>query len=134
MRLVLQDRPVERRGLGVGVGERGAGEAAGLVGLSAVRGVPRCQLDVAPLGEVFEGLAEVHAVVLLDEAEDVAAGAADEAVKDLLAGHDRHGGVVVLVEWAEADVLAALGLERDVLADDAHDVRRFADPLDIGHV
>jgi len=70
-------------------------------------------------------------VVSLDEGEDIAARAADEAVEDLFGGDDAHGGGVVVVEWAQAHILSALWFERDALADDGDDVRRIFDPLDI---
>ena len=70
-------------------------------------------------------------MVALDEGEDIAAGAADEAVENLLGGDDAHGGGVVIVEGADADILSAFGLEGDALADDGDDIRRIADALDI---
>ena len=51
---------------------------AGLVGVLALR--PLVDLDAGPLGERPERLGERHAVALHDEAEDVAAKAAAEAV------------------------------------------------------
>jgi len=70
-------------------------------------------------------------VVSLDEGEYIAASTADEAVEDLLGGDDAHGWGVVIVEWAEADILSAFGLEGDALADDGDNIRRIFDTLDI---
>ncbi len=50
---------------------------------------------------------------------------------DLLVRDDAHRGLVVVVEGAERDELAALGLERQVVADQANDVRRVQDALAI---
>ena len=89
------------------------------------------ELDVAALGEEGEAFAEIHGVVSLDEGEDIAPGAADEAVEYLLGGDDAHGGGVVVVEGAEADILPALGFEGDAVADDSNDIGRVFDALDI---
>lgn len=89
------------------------------------------EFDVAALGEVGEAFAEIHGVVSLDEGEDIAAGAADEAVEDLFGGDDAHGGGVVVVERAHANILAALGLEGDALAYDGDDIGGIAHALDI---
>ena len=51
-----------------------------------------CEFDVASFGEVGEAFAKIHGVVSLDEGEDIASGAADEAVEDLFGGDDAHGG------------------------------------------
>ena len=115
----------------VGFGARGfLVSVAVLVALLHV-GAERRQFDVGLGCEVFEGLAEVHGVVLLDEREDVAAGTAGEAMEDLLGGNDAHGGFVVVVKGTEADKLATPGLEGDVRADNPHDVGGIADAITV---
>ena len=71
------------------------------------------------MSEVAEALAGGHFVVVLDEAEYIAAGAADEAVEDLLVRDNGQGGRALAVEGAEALELAAGFFERDVLRSSA---------------
>jgi hypothetical protein len=96
---------------------------------TSIRPLPRRQHHAKLLGEELEGFAEVHLVELLDETENVAAAATDEAVEDSLGRHHAHRGLVVVVERAQADILAALWLEGDDLAHHAHDVRRVPDAV-----
>ena len=78
-----------------------------------------------PLGQGLDGLGERELVPQLDELEDAAPGAAGEALEDLLGRRDKHRGLVVLVEGADADELAPRLLEGNVLADQVDDVRRL---------
>ncbi len=79
-------------------------------------------MNAGALGEHAEGFAVGEFVEFLDEFEDVAAGAADEAVEDLFLRDDGHGGFVVVVEGAEAFEFLAGAFERDAFADDLDDV------------
>src|SRR5690606_22160991 len=73
--------------------------------------------------------AETHLVVVAYETYGIAPGAAREALEDLLGGDDAHGGLVIVVERAEADVLAPLRAERQVLADKPNNVGRVEHAL-----
>ncbi len=134
MALAVPQGDLKRRGqefVRAAGGEQPLGLAgAFLGGVGVARGLA-AQDDARAAGEVFEGLAEGHLVVLHHEAKGVARGLADEAVVHLLVRHDVHRGVLVGVEGAEADELAALGLERDELADESADVRGLLDLLDL---
>ncbi len=59
------------------------------------------------LGQLFHGLGEIQVVVVHDEAEGVAAGAAAETVIELLVGADGEGGGLFLVERAAGGVVLA---------------------------
>ena len=67
----------------------------------------------------------------MDECKDIATGATDEAVEDLFRGDDTHRGVAIIMERAQPDILATLGLEREVLTNDRSDIRRVSDALAI---
>ena len=60
------------------------------------------QLHRVAVGQELQGALEVHALGLLDEAKDVAAGSAPEAVVDLLDGVHSEGRSALLVERAQA--------------------------------
>ena len=92
--------------------------AAAAVGLQA-----RCR----PVGQHGQGLGEVDAFHLHDEAEDVAADVADPALERLPLGIDLQAGARVVVPGAKADVVAALAAELDDAADQIDDVDRLAD-------
>ncbi len=120
-----QDRVVE--------GDRVVEDLAepGLVGVLALG--PLVDLDAGALGEGAERLGEGRAVALHDEAEDVAAQAAAEAVPVLAGRGDDERGCLLTVEGAQALVGGARLLERHRLADDlddrqlALDLRRDSD-------
>src|SRR5690606_31988249 len=79
-------------------------------------------LDADPLREVADRVLETQPQVLHVEGEDVARGATAEAVVETLRRDDVEGGRPFLVERAEAPVILAGTLQRDVLADHLHDV------------
>ena len=72
------------------------------------------QGDARPIGQHGQGLGELDAFHLHDEAEDVAADVADPALERLPLGVDLEAGARVVVPGAEADVVAALAAELDV--------------------
>ena len=86
-------------------------------------------LDARPVGQHLQGLAELDALHLHHEAEDVAADVADPALERLPLGIDLEAGAGVVVPGAEADVVAALAAQLDVAADQIDDVDRLLDPL-----
>ena len=85
--------------------------------------------DAGPIGQHFQGLAELDAFHLHHEAEDVAADVADPALERLPLGIDLQRGLGVVVPGAEADVVAALAAQLDMAADQIDDVDRLLDPL-----
>ncbi len=84
---------------------------------------------VCPLSQGLDCLWERHFFVQAQELEYAAAGAAGEALEYLLCGRDVHGGLVVVVERADADVLAPAFCQRNVLADKLDDIGRLRDLL-----
>lgn len=80
--------------------------------------------EAVAIGEDLHGLGECHMVHLLDELEDVAFGAAAEAVKDLHAGVDGKRRRFLGVKRTQAHVaLARTGaFEPHLLPDDVNDV------------
>jgi hypothetical protein len=140
----LCDR-LPRRVTGRRIGQRAAVEVAGerrrLAEVGSRRLVggaglipPIGKRDVSAFGQEAKGLAEAHLVILLDEGEHIAGGAAGMAlVKGVaLVGDHGEGRRVVVVERAQADVLAPARLERKVLADELHQIRGVSDPVDVG--
>ena len=87
------------------------------------------QLNAGPIGQHFQGLAELDAFHLHHEAEDVAADVAHPALERLPLGVDLQAGAAVVVPGAEADVVAALAAQLDMAADQIDDVDRLLDPL-----
>lgn len=128
---VRQDAAIERRREGVGIDHGASVDGVCAIGGGVAAGAVGGECDARAFGEVFEGFAGVHLVELAHEGEDIAAGAADEAMEDLFGRDDAHGGVVVVVEGAEADVFAAFGPEADVFADNADDVTGVANAIPI---
>ena len=105
--------------------ERGVtASAARLLGAGVVLVLQR---DPGALGEAGERLDEGDVLVVLDEAEDVAALVAAEAMEDLLRGVHVEARRLLLMERAERDEVGAGALERQVSADDIDDVARGAD-------
>ena len=80
------------------------------------------QLDPGTLGEDLQGAGEVDPLDPLDEGEDVAPLVAAVAVKHLPLLADREARGLLRVEGAEADVLGARAVQRDVTADHIEDV------------
>src|SRR5579885_3410946 len=66
-----------------------------------------------------------------NEIEDAAARVASEAMKESALGIDRERRGLLLMEWAEADVVAAGALEADVRADNLDDIGALANLLDL---
>ena len=79
------------------------------------------QLDAGLLRQAGERLAEVHAVTLHQEGEDVAALAASEAMPALAIRRHDERGCLLRVERAQALVGGAGALERNRLANDVYD-------------
>ncbi len=71
-------------------------------------------------------------VHLHQEFENVAAGAAAEAVVDLLDGMDGEGRRFFGMKWAEADEILAALLQAHVFANHADDVRLLFDAIGEG--
>ena len=90
---------------------------------------PLVDLDAGACGQRAESLGEGRAIPLHDEAEDVAAQAAAEAMPRLARRGDDERRCLLAVEWAEALVGCAGLLQRDRFADDIDD-RQLA--LDLG--
>jgi hypothetical protein len=95
-----------------------------LCGAGAVlrRGVDFGDLHPVLLGKVLDGLDEIHAGMLHQEADGVAVLAAAEAVVELLARADRERGRLFPVEGAQPHVIGAALLQLHVPADDLHHV------------
>src|SRR3989449_10499192 len=72
----------------------------------------------------------IHAELLHEEGEDVARLVAHEAVEHPLLGDDGEVAMRSPVERAGPAEIRSRALELDVLPDDPHQVRRFADLLD----
>ena len=87
-----------------------------------ITGGPLVELHSGSCGEALERLGEGHAVALHDEAEDVAAQAAAEALPALASGrHDEARGLLP-VERAQALEGRARLPERDGLTDHVRDL------------
>ena len=126
----------ERRLTGLGAGQDGVVEGdrrvehpakpslAGVLALGAL-----VDLDAGLAGQRAQRFRERHPVALHDEAEDVAALAAAEAVPRLANGGDHERRRLLAVEGAQPLVRGARLLEGDALADDVDD-RQLA--LDLG--
>ena len=122
-------------------GESGFGRAVGVFAVFLARAacgfarsgeMPPLRLldgDSRPIGEHFQGLAELDPLHFHHEAEDVAADVADPALERLPLGIDLEAGAGVVVPGAQADVVAALATQLDVAADQIDDVDRLLDPL-----
>lgn len=95
---------------------RWAGAACGRGGLFAGHFHAGCA------GQFLDGLGEVQIVVVHDEAQGVAAGAAAEAVVELLVGADREGGGFLLVERAAGGVVLAGFFQLDARTHHVDDV------------
>ena len=90
------------------------------------RSVPRPprNRDAEPPRERLDGFGEVEPVDLAHEADDVASGAAAEAVVEALVAVDRERRRPLVVKRAEALPRAAGLLQSRVVGDDLDDVRR----------
>ena len=109
-------------------------EAAAVAGLTAGSRRPLgvAQGDAVAAGELLDRLAEGEVVDLAQEADDVAALAAPEAVPGALGGADVERRAALVVEGAQAlEAAAARGLERDVVADDLVDPGPLAHEDDV---
>ena len=91
----------------------------------AARGL--LQLDARAIGQHGQGLREIDAFHLHDEAEDVAADVAGPALPRLPLGIDLQAGPGVVVPGAMGHVAAALAAERQiVLAQQIDDIDRLS--------
>ena len=88
--------------------------------------------DAAFFGDGAHRFREVGFVHLHHEFENVAAGAAAEAVVDLLDRMDGEGGRFFGMERAEADEILAALFQAHVFADHADDVRLLLDAIGEG--
>src|SRR6185437_4277638 len=86
--------------------------------------------DPRPARHLAHGRGIVHAELLHEERENVAARVAHEAVEHPLAGNDGEVAVRAPVKRTRGAEIRPGALELDVLADDPHDVRCLADLLD----
>ena len=80
------------------------------------------QRNLRALGQPAHGVHEADVFVFLDEGEHVAALVAAEAVEDLLVRIDVEAGRLFLVERAERGEIRAGFFQRQIRADDIHDV------------
>ena len=86
-------------------------------------------LDAVALGHGLQRLGIADALVLHDERHGIAALSAAEAFEESLRGrHDERGGLFVM-ERTACLIVHALAPERDVFADDFHDVRGGIDAV-----
>src|SRR5581483_1924695 len=89
------------------------------------------QLDAGSTGEVAHHLDERLALDLAEEAVHVARLSTSEAVEELPLRVHVERGALLLVKRTQPFVVDAGPLERNVLADDLHDVRALADLGDL---
>ena len=82
------------------------------------------------VGQRLDCGGEVEAVVLHQEAQGAAVGAASEAVKEALGGADGERRGLFVVERAQSLVLAAGALQLDAFADDLRDVGAIEEIVD----
>jgi hypothetical protein len=76
------------------------------------------------LSHDFDGFGKAYILDLLHEGEYITALVAAEAMVELAHRVHREGRGFLAVEWAQSGVVLPSGfLQRDVLADDADDVR-----------
>ena len=114
-------------------------QAATLVAASLfLRVVVLNEDDPGTLGKLAHDRREVEVLVIHHEAEDAAASAAPEAVEGLARWVHMERGAFLLVERAERPVTRPRALQREVAADDLHDVAGIGDFLnalfgDAGH-
>ena len=107
---------------GVIEGDGALEDLADALALGVLAGRPLVELDAGPRGQATERLGEVDPLALHDEAEDVAAQPAAEALPGLASGGDDERGRLLPVEGAEALVAGPGLLERHLLADEVDDV------------
>ena len=104
----------------------GQGALAGLLGALRPQFLEGQVNAVAP-GQLLGRLREAQALVLHQEGNDVAAGAAAEAIKNALLRGDRERRAGVGVEGAESQKVFALLHQLDVLAHHLFDAGRVLD-------
>ena len=127
--LGMRERLAEPRGgNGVGAHEGASRAARALVG-------PRlAELDARALRQRAQRVDELHLVVVHHEVDGVPGGAAGEALVEAraLVGDHGHRRRSVVVEGAQPDVLAALGLQLHVLADERRQVGGVEHEVPVG--
>jgi len=74
------------------------------------------------LGQVLDGLNEIHAGMLHQKADGIAVLAATEAVVELFGGADAEGGRFFAVEGAQPHEVGAAFFELHMAAHDVHHV------------
>ena len=87
-------------------------------------------LDADALANQLDGTDPVESEPLAHEREDVATFMAHEAVIRALVRRDREVGFGALMERTRPAITPARALERHILTDDLHSVRRVPHPLD----
>ena len=85
------------------------------------------QRNFRAFGQPAHGVHEADVFVFLDEGEDVAALVAAEAVENLLVRIDVEAGRFFLVKRAKRGEVGAGAFQRQIRADDIHDVAGGAD-------
>ena len=90
-------------------------------------GLVEFQGDLRAFGQPADGVHEPDVFVFLDEGEHVAALVAAEAVENLFMRIDVEAGRLFLVKRAEGGEVGARLFQRQIRADDVHDVAGGAD-------
>jgi hypothetical protein len=86
--------------------------------------------DACPLGELSDGIRKIDMLVIHHKPEDATPCAASEAMEGLPGGIHMEGGTLLFVEGADGPVAGASPLEREISADDLHDIAGVSDLLD----
>src|SRR5439155_11676212 len=110
-------------------GCRGHGAVEGLARIGAGRTALR-NGDPHPARHLAYGGGIIHAELLHEEREHVPTRVAHETVEHPLARDDGEVAVSAPVKRTRGTEIGPCALELDVLTDDPHDVRGFADLLD----
>ncbi|MBA7637844.1 hypothetical protein ES703_45493 [subsurface metagenome] len=90
--------------------------------------------NACALGKKAQRFAEVQALLLHNEGESVTASIAAEAMPALLFRINKEGGVSFVVKRTEPDQIAPRLFQRNVLADDAGNIRFLFDFVNNTHL
>jgi hypothetical protein len=88
--------------------------------------------DAGTFGEFADGVGERQVLVLHDELDDIAPGAAAEAMPDLARRVDVEAGGFLFVERAEGDEIRAASFQGKIGADDFDEVVRLSNLIENG--